>query len=271
MHNLARPATGPVLELVQLTDSHLFSEPRGQLLGLETRSSLQQVLALLQCEHPRPDLLLATGDLSQDGSLASYQAFRQLCAPLGVPVRWCPGNHDDRLQMCAAASGTELMAPVTDLGAWRIILLDTRLPGAVHGQLADSQLELLARALDDAPERHGLIGLHHHPLPVGSDWMDSIGLHNSGALWQLLESYPQVRALLWGHVHQAFDRSQNGRRLLASPSTCIQFTPGSARFQTSMEAPGYRWLHLYEDGRLDTGISRVQGLPLLACAGGQGY
>lgn len=64
--------------LVQLTDSHLFAEAGGKLLGMDTAESLQRVVDLVLDEQPRIDLMLATGDLSQDGSLASYKRFRQL-------------------------------------------------------------------------------------------------------------------------------------------------------------------------------------------------
>ena len=64
--------------LVQLTDSHLFAEADGRLLGMDTAASLQRVVDLVLHEQPCVDLVLATGDLSQDGSLASYTRFRQL-------------------------------------------------------------------------------------------------------------------------------------------------------------------------------------------------
>ena len=57
--------------LVQLSDSHLFGEADGALLGMNTRDSLQKVIDLVLAQQPQIDLVLATGDLSQDGSFAS--------------------------------------------------------------------------------------------------------------------------------------------------------------------------------------------------------
>ncbi|MGV8161463.1 3',5'-cyclic-AMP phosphodiesterase, partial [Pseudomonas aeruginosa] len=37
----------------------------------------------------------------------------------------------------------------------------------------------------------------------------------------------------------------------------VQFAPGSSDFTLDRLAPGYRWLRLHDDGRLETGISRV--------------
>ncbi len=246
--------------LVQLTDSHLFADADGKLLGMNTHDSLQRVIERVLDEQPQVDLILASGDLSQDGSVASYQRFRQLHEQIPAPARWFAGNHDELPAMQAACAGSDLLQPVTDLGNWRIILLDTSIPGAVPGHLSAAQLALLSAALSDAGERHVLVTFHHHPVSIGCRWMEPIGLRNPDALFAVLDGFPNVRALLWGHIHQEFDQLRNGVRLLASPSTCVQFAPGSEEFQVDQEAPGYRWLRLYADGRLETAVSRVVGI-----------
>ena len=243
--------------LVQLTDSHLFADPGGRLLGMNTADSLTRVIDRVLIEQPHIDLLLATGDLSQDGSRASYLTFLGMTARIPAPLRAFPGNHDLHDPLRELAQGGPLLDPVVDCGAWRIVLLDTAVPEAVHGHLLDDQLHLLAHALDEQPERPALVCLHHHPVPIGCAWMDRIGLDNAEALFAVLDSRPQVRALLWGHVHQEFDRMRNGVRLLGSPSTCVQFAPGSEHFKVGDQAPGYRWLRLHPDGGLETGVSRV--------------
>ena len=246
--------------LVQLTDSHLFANADGKLLGMNTHDSLQRAIERILDEPPQVDLILASGDLSQDGSLQSYQRFRQLHEQIPAPARWFAGNHDELPAMQAACAGSDLLQPVTDLGNWRIILLDTSIPGAGPGHLSAAQLALLSTALSDAGERHVLVTFHHHPVSIGCRWMEPIGLRNPDALFAVLDGFPQVRALLWGHIHQEFDQLRNGVRLLASPSTCVQFAPGSEEFQVDQEAPGYRWLRLYADGRLETAVSRVVGI-----------
>jgi len=256
----AAPSADSSVLLVQLSDSHLFAEADGRLLGMDTCDSLQRVIALVEQEQPRIDLVLATGDLSQDGSLASYQRFRQLTDSLAPQVRWFPGNHDEPAAMQAACAGTALLDSVLDIGQWRIILLDSSIVGAVPGYFAEEQLSLLDQALDSAGARHVLVSFHHHPVSIGCRWMEPIGIRNPQALFARLAGRSQVKALLWGHVHQEFDQQMNGMRLLASPSTCVQFAPGSEDFQVDHEAPGYRWLRLHDDGRLDTGVSRVTGI-----------
>lgn len=246
--------------LVQLSDSHLFAEENGKLLGMNTHDSLQRVIDKVREEQPQIDLMLASGDLSQDGSIASYQTFRQLTEALAGQARWFPGNHDEVPAMREACNGSNLLEPILDLGNWRITLLDSSIPGAVPGFFGDDQLRLLEQSLSEAPDRHHLVCFHHHPVSIGCNWMEPIGIRNPGALFAVLERFPQVKAVLWGHIHQEFDQQRAGIRLLASPSTCVQFAPGSEEFQVDTTAPGYRWLRLYDDGQLETGVSRVTGI-----------
>jgi len=244
--------------VVQLTDSHLFARANGRLLGIDTAASLQQVVAQVVQEQPRIDLLLASGDLSQDGSVASYQRFCELTEPLAAPMRWLAGNHDENAPMAKACGDRDFLDTVTDLGAWRLILLDSTVRGCVFGELEQAQLATLDEALSAAPERPALICLHHHPVPVGCGWMEPLGLNRPDELFAVLDRHPQVKVVLWGHIHQEFDQLRNGVRLLASPSTGLQFEPGSQEFKAGDQAPGYRWLRLLPDGELETGVSRLQ-------------
>ncbi len=240
-------------------------------MGMNTRDSLNATVDRVLNEQPHVDLVIASGDISQDGSVESYQAFREASERIAAPKRWLAGNHDELPQMALAAQQSDFLEPVVDIGNWRVTLLNSAVPGSVPGYLEDRQLQLLAQALSEAPQRHHLVCLHHHPVPIGCAWMEPIGLKNPGALFAVLDRFPQVRAVLWGHVHQAFDQFRAGVRLMASPSTCIQFAPGSTDFALDTKAPGYRWLRLHTDGQLETGISRIDDGAFDVDHGGDGY
>jgi Icc protein len=148
--------------------------------------------------------------------------------------------------------------PVTDVGAWRVVALDTTVPGSNAGHLPASQLDLLEAALAEAPGRHTLIAMHHNPMQIDSHWHDSMMIDNPQALFKLLTRWPQVRVLLWGHVHHEFDRRRHNLRMLATPSTCFQFSIRDGKHVVDNMAPGYRWIKLYQDGSMATGVRRVQ-------------
>lgn len=252
--------TIPYVTVVQLSDSHLFASLDGRLLGMETDDSLQQVISGVVAEQSSIDLLLCTGDISQDGSIASYRRFAEMVETLDTPMRWFAGNHDERLALQQVCAQTDRLEPIYDLGAWRIILLDSSVANKVYGKLAEDQLLVLEQALAAAGDRHVLIGLHHHPVPINSRWMDKIGLRNAADMLSIIRRYDNVKAVIWGHVHQEFDQQHNGVRWLAAPSTCVQFAPHSEDFAVDTQAPGYRWLRLYDDGQLQTAVSRVEDI-----------
>lgn len=257
--------------VVQLTDSHIFADEHQRLLGMDTLASLNAVVDLVQAECPQVDLVLATGDITQDGSVQGYQRFIDAVSRLPRPCHWIPGNHDDAALMDELGAGHDLNRAWVDIGAWRIVLLDSSVPGHVHGLLDTGQLVRLDEALDSAGSQHVLVCLHHHPVSIGSDWMEPLGLHNADQLMSRLDADPRIRAVLWGHIHQQLDQQRGSVRLLASPSTCVQFAVASSDFATDNQAPGYRWLRLYDDGRLETAVSRLPHDGFKPDSGASGY
>ncbi|PKM31907.1 MAG: 3',5'-cyclic-AMP phosphodiesterase [Gammaproteobacteria bacterium HGW-Gammaproteobacteria-11] len=245
------------IRILQLTDCHLYAQQNTELLGLDTLASLHAVVDQVLEEATAIDLILATGDIAQDASEQGYRHFISAVERLPAPCVWIPGNHDDARLMDYIGAPLGLNQNWIDLGAWRIVMLDSSLPGSVAGFLAQSQLERLSDALANADDRFVLVCLHHHPVAIGCGWMDPLGLLNSPALMPIVATDKRVRALLWGHVHQEFDQQHGPLRLLATPSTCVQFAAHSKEFATDSQAPGYRWLQLFDDGRIETQVKRL--------------
>jgi len=252
-----KSAEDAVLNILHITDCHLSKHADGKLLGMNTRDSLDAVLALLQGAHSKPDYVLATGDLAQDASIEAYQYFKSRMAQFSCPVSWFPGNHDARPAMRQVVDGGPELNKVVQMGAWQFVLLDTLVEGKVHGWLEESELAVLEQALTAQPDLHTMVCLHHHPVGINSAWLDKIGLHNRDQLLEMTDRFDNVRALLWGHIHQQIDDRRNQVNLYASPSTCIQFLPKSDKFAVDARAPGYRWLKLYPDGHIETEVHRT--------------
>jgi Icc protein len=192
---------------------------------------------------------------------------------LDAPQVWIPGNHDLRSAMEEVADSPQRMCGELRAGNWQILLLDSQIEGEVGGRLGEQELAFLdsslARAARDSV--HSLVCLHHQPVPVGCDWLDEQMVEDSEAFFEVLDRYESVRAVLWGHVHQEIDETRGSVRLLASPSTCVQFAPGSVDFLADQKPPGYRWLDLYADGRLETGVARVDGADFVIDLDAGGY
>lgn len=245
------------VRVVQVTDPHLYAEPTGKLLGVPTQESLDAVLALVRAEALPADAVIATGDLVHDGSPAAYARLCAQLAGLGCPAYALPGNHDDPAALRAATREP----PVTSrreivLGNWRLVFLDSTVPGQDGGHLSEEELAALDAALGAGAE-HALVCLHHPPLPIGSDWLDGMALANAGALFRVLDHHASVRGVVFGHIHQPFETVRNGVKLLGTPSTCVQFAAVRPRFGIDPAPAGYRWLGLLPDGAIATGVRRL--------------
>jgi Icc protein len=142
---------------------------------------------------------------------------------------------------------------------WQIILLDSTVPGEVSGHLEQHELDRLEECLAEYPDCHALICLHHPLFLTGSHWLDNgLLLDNPADLFAVIDRHEQVRGVLWGHIHQEFYRKRNIVEYFATPSTMIQFKPNSYDFAVDQKPPGFRWLNLYPDGCIDTGVIYVQ-------------
>ena len=244
---------------MQLTDTHLCQSRGGTLLGMDTDHSLQAVIDLVKKERPTVDLLLATGDLSDGGAREAYERLQDYFSQLTGANYWLTGNHDSRPAMEAAAVGSACLCGEIRVSRWQILLLDSQVPGQVDGKLGAVELAFLDHSLKAAQEEglHTLVCLHHQPVEIGCSWLDEQMVADADAFFGILDRYQGVKGVLWGHVHQEIDRLRNGVRLLASPSTCVQFAAGCEDFKADDKPPGYRWLELRRDGRIETAVSRV--------------
>ncbi|WP_220267510.1 3',5'-cyclic-AMP phosphodiesterase [Enterobacter sp. Colony194] len=266
-------ADGASVRILQITDTHLFAQKSETLLGVNTWSSYQAVLEAITAQQRPCDLIVATGDLAQDHTPEAYQHFAQGIAAFSAPCVWLPGNHDFQPAMFSALqdAGISPAKQVLCGEKWQILLLDSQVFGVPHGELSEFQLEWLEAKLAENADRFTLLLLHHHPLPAGCSWLDQHSLRNAGELDAVLGRFPNVRHLLCGHIHQEQDLDWNGRRLLATPSTCVQFKPHCANFTLDTIAPGWRWLELHADGTLTTQVERLEGTQFNPDTASEGY
>ena len=245
--------------LVQVTDTHLYADTSHVLVGMNCEEGLSDVISLIRSKEPVIAGVLLTGDASQDNSTASYQRLHRTLATLGARQYWIPGNHDElRAMQKALSADNRCFEKAIRFGKWLVLMLASNVVGAVHGMLKKGELEFLDEQLRSTDAEHVLVCLHHNPVPVKAAWLQQHALKNPEALFAVLDRYPAVRAVLFGHIHHELKRSRNGVMYYGSPSTCIQFHPTQEDFALDHRNPGYRWLELHADGSLMTGVHRVR-------------
>lgn len=255
----SRSSDSDSIKLLQITDTHLFEPVDGSLLSVNTLDSFKAVVAAIVEENQPFDAIISTGDISQDHTAESYRQFADGIAPLEKTCFWLPGNHDFKPAMASVLPSEQIkQVDHVLLGEhWQIVLLDSQVVGVPHGRLSDEQLELLEQKLSQHSDRHTLVLLHHHPLLVGSRWLDQHTLKDANHFWDVVAKHSNVKAVVCGHVHQDMNVLHQGVRVMATPSTCVQFKPNSDDFALDTLSPGWRELELHNDGRLTTEVKRL--------------
>ncbi|HIB8927960.1 TPA: 3',5'-cyclic-AMP phosphodiesterase [Morganella morganii] len=268
-------ADGAAVRILQITDTHLFAGETDTLLGINTLHSYHAVLDAIVKQQLPADLIVATGDLVQDQSTRAYQRFTDGIARLPAPCVWLPGNHDYQPSMAQelAAAGISPSKQVLLGDQWQILLLDSQVQSVPHGELSDDQLIWLDNCLAQQPDRHTVVMLHHHPLASGCTWLDQYSLRNSHMLAEVLTRYQNIEGILCGHIHQDLDVMWNGIRMLATPSTCVQFKPHCTNFTLDTAAPGWRYLELTtgDNPSLTTQLFRLDTDEFSPDLGSDGY
>ncbi len=193
--------------IVQLTDLHV--RPKGVPANrvAETNMLVSRALRAVERRRPAADVVIITGDLTECGFEQEYAVLRELLAlELHRPVYVIPGNHDRREVLLQCLPGTDsadgfVQYAVDDLPV-RIVMLDTVVPGAGHGELCPLRLDWLDRTLAQLPDKPTLIGMHHPPFQCGIVHMDAIALHHPERFAAVLARHPQVERVVCGHHHR---------------------------------------------------------------------
>ena len=244
------------LHVLQVTDCHLLPSPDATLLGVRTADSLAAVLEAA-CAERTPDAVLATGDIAQLPSPATYELFLATLARYYTgPLLCVPGNHDHGVTL----SGT-LPTEDLDFDVWRLAGVDTHVDDVVGGTVHASELSRLRAALQGrAAHRHTLVAGHHCPVEIGCSWLDVHRIDNGDDLLDVLRA-AGARGYVFGHIHQEVE-ADPGVPIFGTPSTCFQFSDDSPTFGIDTAKPGYRWLTLQRDGSIETAVRRVDDYEL---------
>ena len=249
------------LRVVQISDTHLFANPEGELLGVRTRTGTEAVINHVRSAVGDLDLLVISGDLVHEEG----EAYQQLRVLLGDWVPLCrviPGNHDKRNSMAAAfpESPSLLEGRVVfeqKLGNWQLIGLDTLKAGHVEGEIEQPQWEWLEGLLEENADHPTAIFMHHPAVLIGSGWLDQLGLIEQDRFQQLVQDSPQVKLVSAGHVHQESTTTIGSAAAYTLPAASVQFAVGTDEFALGTESPGYRIIDLEEDGSFTTQVVRV--------------
>lgn len=191
--------------IVHITDTHLLAGD-GRHLGTDTRAAFSRTLRYLDViDHV--DLVVVSGDVSHDGTEASYRAFLDLAQPWadahGAPIVHVPGNHDDAATYRAALDPGNPHPKAyrrSEAGPYRVLALDSTVQGADHGRLGDAQLAWVHEELSQPWGAGTIVVVHHPPIAAETPVLKALELRDREAFWSAVDG-ADVRIVLSGHFH----------------------------------------------------------------------
>ena len=214
-----------------ISDLHVVAP--GELAGgsIDTVPCLVAAVEQLNRLDPQPDVVLATGDLVDAGTVDQYAQLALAVAPLRAPLRLLPGNHDNRERLRAAFPGHGYLGggPTIDFtvdGPVRLLALDSLVPGAPGGHLTRRQLNWLELELSSAPHQPAIVAVHHPPFPTGIGHMDRMALDDLSCrqLAEVVARHPNVERIVCGHVHRTISCRFAGTVAATVPSVAHAVT-----------------------------------------------
>ena len=216
--------------IAQITDLHVVAKDRLCYRRVPTNAQLAQAVTHINALDPRPDAVIASGDLTDHGREAEYEMLREILAKLIPPVFVIPGNHDQR-EVLRQAFASESYMPAADAPfinyaveqfPIRLIGLDTTVSGHHHGMMCEDRLRWLDRTLGARPDTPTLIFMHHPPFRTGIQWMDASGLHGGRKMQEIVARHRQIVRVACGHIHRPIHLVWGGTIASVAPSTCHQ-------------------------------------------------
>ena len=216
--------------IAQITDLHYRIDGVHLFGAVDAHGALENAVEHLKSLTPRPDAVLVTGDLVNDGGDEDYAALADLLRRLPMPVYPIPGNHDRRELMRRHLSFTGVLPAggplryVVEDHPVRLVGLDTLVEGQEGGRIGDEQLGWLDETLAAAPDRPTLVFLHHPPFRTGIGFMDAIMLEDGKALADVVARHGQIEVVTCGHVHRAIQTRFAGTIAMIAPGIAHQVT-----------------------------------------------
>ena len=261
--------------LAQITDIHIgFDSGNPDEFN---RQRLDQVLSRLSDGPNRPDIILATGDLTDRGDIDSYRRLADALAAAPAPVLPCVGNHDLRDEFHTVFPGFSddngFIQYDRLFDQFRLLVIDTLEEGRHGGAFCEQRADWLRDQLSRHRDVPTYIVMHHPPFDSGIEWMTTDPLEPWVARFvDALDGADQVRGLICGHLHRSLTVQWRGLTVAVCSSTAPQVTLDlrpinpdmpDQRAMIAAEAPAFA-MHHWNGAQLVSFFERVDAGQTLA-------
>lgn len=214
----------PLLTFVHLSDTHIHTDPdhTNSHTDFSSRYPVQRLIETVNSLPMDIDFVMHTGDITHHPETPEhYHEARKILSTIEKPVYYVPGNHDNvaMFQHDFLGMADDKVTPHLDyefeVNGVQMIMLDSHIspdkPNNHNGMLDGEQLQWLAELCAKDDDRPLVVGLHHHPIPMGAPWLDTLVLANGDALHAiLLQARDRLRGVFYGHIHESVVTVRDG-------------------------------------------------------------
>ena len=224
--------------IAQISDMHIVNnESQNNLNNIQLEKTINKINSF----EPKIDLVVATGDLTDNGYISEYKVLQKIISKSIPKVLMIPGNHDKRENLIKIFSNQKYLYnnkffcyTKNNLPVF-LIFIDTLVEGKPEGEVCEERIKWLKEILFQNKDKPIIIFLHHPPFDSGIWWMDAIGLKGRKKLKQIIESYTNIEAIFAGHVHRSIQKKWAGTFGHIAPSTAHQI---------ELDIKGNKFLHI---------------------------
>ncbi len=235
--------------IAHLSDFHIAGGEKKAYGVVPSAENLASCIQHINQLHPKPDLVIITGDITCDGELDEAERAAAILEELQYPYYIVPGNHDDRDTLWSVfgeracpGESKNFINYVVDGYDLRLIGMDSSIPTAPGGEMCDRRIAWLEKQLAIKPTKPTIIFMHHPPANCGVLETDEDGFIGSDTLGNVVAQHTNIKAVLCGHIHTLTHQGWCGTVISTAPSMGLQLVLDltlTHPSQFNLEAPGY--------------------------------
>ncbi|MDX7998584.1 hypothetical protein FE394_05110 [Xenorhabdus sp. Reich] len=220
------------MKVIHLTDLHLTGSRDQKLFDVNPYDNLDFVCDEIMRIKSITDieLIIISGDISNDGDIDSYKYFFKKMESLNTPYIAILGNHDlkDNFDIVLKEEKTENLITSREYNNknWYITSVDTVVEGEDYGFISEDNLAELERTIIANNNVNIAVFTHHHAIPVDTPIVDSCMLNNASALLELCEKY-KVKFIGSGHAHTPRVWHYHDMTACVAPAVVFQWLSGT--------------------------------------------
>lgn len=173
-----------------------------------------------------PDVLVASGDLTENGLISQYRSAKQALDTIKCRKRvFCSGNHDYRSTGYLLFKEFFPTKPVLKADGVVFAVISTARPERNEGEVGHRQVLWLDETFSKFKRLVKIAVIHHHLIQVPDTGPDNIPVIDAGdTLRTIVES--KVNLVLGGHRHRPWRWNVGGTQIIHAGTLSSERTRG---------------------------------------------